>query len=97
MQGAPTVASSEPLMTVAALAARLCYTPAFLYKLRCVAPDRLPPPLDMPGRPRWSASAVEEWIAERTVRAAAASGRRGPKSTAAKARAAAEQHAGAAQ
>lgn len=77
----------DALLGVHALAARLGYTAGFLYKLRCVAPDRLPPPLSMPGRPRWSSAAVDAWIAERTVKATPAAGRRGAKSTAAKARA----------
>jgi predicted DNA-binding transcriptional regulator AlpA len=54
------------MLNAAQTAAALGVSKAYFYKLRCVAPDSLPPAIEqMNGRkikPRWDSKIVEQWL-----------------------------------
>jgi predicted DNA-binding transcriptional regulator AlpA len=54
------------MLTAAQTAAALGLSTSYFYKLRCVAPDSLPPAIEcMNGRkikPRWDATIVDQWL-----------------------------------
>lgn len=86
----------QDILDVAALAARHHTTPGYIRRLNSADPTRLPPRLFIGRNLLWRRVDVEAWEAARVVGAPVQSAlepapaRRGPKSTAAKARAIAQ-------
>lgn len=60
---------SARVLTASEVAARLRYTPDTFYGKRKAlqAEHNFPAPLPGPGRPRWSAAAVDDWIEGRRI------------------------------